>query len=250
MIPFFFLLTGLFIPDAHRTDVPVGLSVIDRALLEGPTTDAARALIGTRLVRDDATGRRVGRIVEVEAYIGLDDRASHARFGPTARNAVMFGPAGRAYVYLVYGMYDCLNVVTEPDGAPAAVLVRAVEPLEGVDAMRVDRIVRSTARRRSVTGERALAAAERIERMPRERLASGPGLVAAAFGLDTGWTGVDLCDPASPLRLEAAPDDEPPPEVIATPRIGIDYAGPPWVDRPWRFVERGHPSVSGPAARR
>ena len=162
----------------------------------------------------------------------------------------MFGPAGRAYVYLVYGMYDCLNVVTEPDGAPAAVLVRAVEPLEGIDAMRVDRIVRSTARRRSVTGERALAAAERIERMPRERLASGPGLVAAAFGLDTGWTGVDLCDPASPLRLEAAPDDEPPPEVIATPRIGIDYAGPPWVDRPWRFVERGHPSVSGPAARR
>ena len=86
--------------------------------------------------------------------------------------------------------------------------------------------------------------------MPRERLASGPGLVAAAFGLDTGWTGVDLCDPASPLRLEAAPDDEPPPEVIATPRIGIDYAGAPWADRPWRFVERGHPSVSGPAARR
>jgi DNA-3-methyladenine glycosylase len=162
----------------------------------------------------------------------------------------MFGPAGRAYVYLVYGMYDCLNVTTEPDGAPAAVLVRAVEPLEGIDTMRVDRVVRSTARRRSVTGERALAAAERIERMPRERLASGPGLVAAAFGLDTGWTGVDLCDPASPLRLEAAPADEPPPAVIATPRIGIDYAGPPWVERPWRFIERGHASVSGPAARR
>ena len=162
----------------------------------------------------------------------------------------MFGPPGRSYVYLVYGMYDCLNVVTEPDGAPAAVLVRAVEPLEGIDAMRVDRIVHATARRRSVTGERALAAAERIERLPYERLASGPGLVAAAFGLDTGWTGVDLCDPASPLRLETAPADEPLPEVTATPRIGIDYAGPPWVDRPWRFVERGHPSVSGPAARR
>jgi DNA-3-methyladenine glycosylase len=216
----------------------------------GPTSEAAHALIGARLVRDDATGRRVGRIVEVEAYIGLDDRASHARFGQTARNAVMFGPAGRAYVYLVYGMYDCLNVVTEPDGAPAAVLVRAVEPLEGIDAMRVDRIARSTARRRSVTGDRALAAAERIERMPLERLASGPGLVAAAFGLDTGWTGVDLCDPGSPLRLETALDGEPPPEVIATPRLGIDYAGPPWVDRPWRYVERGHPSVSGPAARR
>jgi DNA-3-methyladenine glycosylase len=162
----------------------------------------------------------------------------------------MFGPAGRAYVYLVYGMYDCLNVVTEPDGTPAAVLLRAIEPLEGVEAMRVDRVVRSTARRRSVTGDRALAAAERIARLPRERLASGPGLVTAAFGLDTGWTGVDMCDPASPLRLEAAPDDEARPEVVATPRIGIDYAGAPWIARPWRFIERGHPSVSGPAAGR
>ena len=116
LIPVFFLLTGLFIPDDIEADVPVGLSVIDRALLAGPTLEAARALLGARLVRDDATGRRVGRIVEVEAYIGRDDRASHARFGRTARNAVMFGPPGQAYVYLVYGMYDCLNVVTEPDG--------------------------------------------------------------------------------------------------------------------------------------
>jgi DNA-3-methyladenine glycosylase len=162
----------------------------------------------------------------------------------------MFGQAGRAYVYLVYGMYDCLNVVTETDGVPAAVLVRAIEPLEGIETMRVDRILRSTARRRSVTGDRAIAAAERIERLPRERLASGPGLVAAAFGLDTGWTGVDLCDPASPLRLETAPRDEPLPDVLATPRIGIDFAGEPWVDEPWRFVERGHRSASGPTALR
>lgn len=162
----------------------------------------------------------------------------------------MFGPAGRAYVYLVYGMYDCLNVVTEADGVPAAVLIRAIEPLEGVEAMRMERIVRSTARRRGVTGDRAVAAAERIERMPRERLASGPGLVSAAFGLHTGWTGVDLCDPSSPLRLEAAPPGEPLPEVIATPRIGIAFAGQPWVDEPWRFVERGNSSVSGPAALR
>ena len=201
-------------------------------------------------MRDDATGRRVGRIVEVEAYIGPDDRASHARFGETARNRIMVGQAGLAYVYLVYGMYDCLNVVTETDGVPAAVLVRAIEPLEGIETMRVDRVLRSTARRRSVTGDRAVAAAERIERLPRERLASGPGLVAAAFGLDTGWTGVDLCDRASPLRLESAPRDEPLPDVLATPRIGIDFAGQPWTDEPWRFIERGHPSVSGPAALR
>ena len=188
--------------------------------------------------------------MEVEAYIGPEDRASHARFGETARNRVMFGPAGRAYVYLVYGMYDCLNVVTEPDGVPAALLVRAVEPLEGIEPMRVDRILHATRRRRSVAGDRANAAADRIARVPRERLASGPGLVAAAFGLDTTWTGVDLCDAASPLRLEVPPDDEPRPDVRETARIGIDFAGSPWMGRPWRFVERGHPSVSGPAALR
>ena len=159
----------------------------------------------------------------------------------------MFGPPGHAYVYLVYGMYDCLNVVTEPAGSPAAVLVRAVEPLEGVEAMRLDRDPprddagdaprRPSAPRPSRRASRAL---------PAERLASGPGLVAAAFGLDTGWTGLDLCDPASPLRLEAAPRDEPAPVVEATPRIGIAYAGEPWAALPWRFVERGHRSLSGP----
>ncbi len=162
----------------------------------------------------------------------------------------MFGPPGHAYVYLVYGMYDCLNIVTEPDGVPAALLVRAVEPIEGVAAMRIDRIVRATARRRSVTGDRAIAEAERIERLPTAKLASGPGLVAAAFGLATDWTGLDLCDPASPLRLEMAPGGEARPDVVATPRIGIDYAGEPWTTRPWRFIERGHRSVSGPRAAR
>jgi DNA-3-methyladenine glycosylase len=162
----------------------------------------------------------------------------------------MFGPAGRAYVYLVYGMYDCLNVVTEPDGTPAALLVRAVEPLEGIEPMRVDRIVRATGRRRGLSAEGAAAQAERIARLPRERLASGPGLVAAAFGLDTGWTGMDLCDPVSPLRLEPAPAGEGPAVVAATPRLGIGYAGEPWTARPWRLIERGHPSVSGPASSR
>jgi len=162
----------------------------------------------------------------------------------------MFGPPGHAYVYLVYGMHDCLNLVTEPAGAPAALLVRAIEPIEGMDVMRADRISRSITRRRSLTDERATAAAERIERLPRECLASGPGSVAAAFGIDTGWTGMDLCDPGSPLRLEAAPDRDGTPVVAMTPRIGIDYAGAPWTERPWRFVERDHPSVSGPSTGR
>jgi DNA-3-methyladenine glycosylase len=144
-------------------------------------------------------------------------------------------------------MYDCLNVVTEPAGDPAALLVRAVEPLEGVEAMRVDRIVRATTRRRR-DAEQAAAEAERIDRLSPLRLASGPGLVTAAFGIDTGWTGMDLCDPGSPLRLETAPPGEPAPDVVATPRIGIAYAGEVWAARPWRFVERGNRSASGPAA--
>lgn len=198
-----------------------------RSLLASDTIDAARALMGARLVRA-GDPLRVGRIVEVEAYIGEADRASHARMGPTARNRVMFGPPGVAYVYLVYGMHHCLNVVTEPDGRPAAVLIRAVEPLDGVEAMRAAREER-----------RATAV-----RTPDARLAAGPGLVAAAFDIDRSCTGLDLCDPSSPLRLEPRPDDEAVPAIQATPRIGIAYAGEPWVTVPWRFVAVDSPSLS------
>jgi len=218
---------------------------VDRSLLAGPTLAAARALLGARLVRDphDSLPRRIGRIVEVEAYIGEDDRASHARFGRTARNAVMFGPPGIAYVYLVYGMYDCLNIVTEPEGSPAAVLVRAVEPLEGIDAMRSAREALVRDRRR-----RPVPASSSPARSVRDlRLASGPGLVAAAFGITRSDTGRDLCDAGSSLRLEAPPRDENRATIRATARIGVDYAGPPWTTRPWRFLVAGHPSVSGPA---
>lgn len=159
----------------------------------------------------------------------------------------MFGPPGRAYVYLVYGMYDCLNVVTEPAGSPAALLIRAVEPLEGLDLMRRDRIARSAARHRGRDAGRVAADADRVERLPDARLASGPGLVGAAFGLDPGWTGIDLCDPASPLRLEAGPGPVRGSGMRATPRIGIDAAGDPWTALPWRFCLAGNRSVSGPA---
>jgi DNA-3-methyladenine glycosylase len=187
--------------------------------------------------------------VEVEAYIGEDDLASHARFGETARNRVMFGPPGHAYVYLVYGMHACLNVVTEPAGKPAAILIRAIEPTGGVALMRSARVERAATNRRYTGPEQAAADQARIERTPGPRLASGPGLVAAAFGLDPSWTGRDLCDPDGDLRLEDGPrpsDDE----VVATPRIGIGYAGSPWTEQPWRFLIAGHPSVSGPAASR
>jgi DNA-3-methyladenine glycosylase len=193
-----------------------------------------------------AAGRRVGRIVELEAYIGQDDRASHARFGPTDRNRIMFGPPGMAYVYLVYGMYDCLNIVTEAAGGPAALLVRAVEPLEGADAMREARLASISRRRRGLDPAAVDAERERLARLRDDRLASGPGLVAAAFSIDRSLTGLDLCDPASPLRLESAPPGESAARILVGPRVGVAYAGAEWSARPWRFAIGGSPALSGP----
>ena len=204
-------------------------------------------------MRDDATGRRVGRIVEVEAYSGPEDQASHARFGSSRRNRVMFGPAGVAYVYLVYGMYDCLNVVTGPEGHASAVLIRAVEPLEGLDLMRADRLRVAARRRAARTTEGLERARAGLARVRADRMASGPGVVAAAFGVDTSWTGTDLLDATSPLRLERdwsdPADTIADADVVTGPRIGVAYAGPEWARRPWRFSVAGHPSVSGPAPR-
>jgi DNA-3-methyladenine glycosylase len=190
----------------------------------------------------DGGPRRVGRIVEVEAYIGTEDQASHARFGRTARNAVMFGPPGMAYVYLVYGMYECLNVVTETEGRAAALLIRAVEPIEGIDGMREARIAWAM-RRRAATP----ATETRLRRLPITRLASGPALVTVAFGISRADLGTDLCAATSSLRLELATPDDRPAVIAQTPRIGIDYAPAPWHDRPWRFVDTTSASISGPS---
>jgi DNA-3-methyladenine glycosylase len=161
----------------------------------------------------------------------------------------MFGPPGHAYVYLVYGMHDCLNVVTGVAGAASAVLIRAVTPLEGLDLMRTSRLATTARRRsaRSVAGRERAAGA--MARTPDARLASGPGLVAAAFGLDTSWSGVDLCAPGSALRLELGVDV--PEERVATgPRVGIDHAGAAAVARPWRLWLADSAAVSGrPTAR-
>ena len=177
----------------------------------------------------------------------------------------MAGPPGFAYVYLVYGMYDCLNVVTEPSGRPSAVLIRAVEPLRGIERMRADRLAWDRRRRAGRTEAGAVAARRRLDRTPDHRLASGPGLVGAAFGIDTTWTGIDLCDPSSPLRLETGAGDTADPADpagIVTPdlvapdlvavgaRVGVAYAGEAWAARPWRFAIAGHRSVSRPASAR
>lgn len=155
----------------------------------------------------------------------------------------MFGPAGHAYVYRVYGMHDCLNVVTGDAGSASAVLVRAAMPVEGIASMRIARLASAGRRRVGRTPEGAERAARTLERSPDDRIASGPGRVASAFGLDRGWDGIDLCSAISPLRLEAPPGPIGP--VEAGPRIGVAYAGPDWADRPWRLWLAGHSAVSG-----
>jgi DNA-3-methyladenine glycosylase len=186
---------------------------LPRSFFGRPTLQVARSLLGRLLVRETARGPLVARIVETEAYIGEDDPASHAAPGPTARNAVMYGPPGFAYVYFIYGVHHCLNVVTEREGFPAAVLIRAAEPLEGLEGMRRNRGV-----------ERA------------DQLASGPGKLAQAFGLTRAHSGVDLTRGTLVLARGAAPRER----IAASTRIGIRKA----VELPWRFYLEGNPHVS------
>ncbi len=181
----------------------------------------ARALLGRVLVSDLGPARVAGRIVEVEAYRGARDPASHAYRGPTARNRVMFGPPGHAYVYFTYGMHHCVNVVCEREGVAGAVLVRALAPLEGEALMR---------RRRGVEA--------------RERLARGPGCVAQALGLSREHDGVDLVE--GPLWIAEGPARREGRRIACGPRIGIRLAQ----ERPWRFWLAGHPCVTPPRAPR
>ena len=175
----------------------------------------ARDLLGRVLFYKTSEGVLAGRIVETEAYTGADDPASHAFRGRTARNAVMFGPAGHAYVYFTYGMHHCLNVTAEAAGTAGAVLLRALEPLAGVEIMRA-----------------------RGDRGPEIRLLSGPGKIGRAFGLTLEDNGRDFT--RGPLGL-AAGSPIPDREVAATRRIGISRA----VDLPYRFAVIGNRSVSG-----
>lgn len=192
-----------------------------RTFFARPTVELARALLGVRLVRRAADGLSIGRIVETEAYGGPEDGASHARAGRTMRTGPMFGPVGHAYVYLVYGMHYCLNVVGYADAEAGAVLIRAVEPLEGIGAMRA---------RRARPSE-AVA-----------RLCAGPARLCQAFAVDRQFDGHDLTA-GEELWLAAAPAAAQ--EAVSSgTRVGVDYAGDGWADRPWRFWLAGNPSVS------
>jgi DNA-3-methyladenine glycosylase len=195
--------------------------ILAREFYLQPTLRVARALLGQVLLHDGPVGRVSGRIVEVEAYRGPRDQAAHSRGGHrSARNEVMWGAAGHAYVYLIYGLHHCMNVVTQPAGVPEAILLRALEPLDGLALMR---------RRRGLPAE-----------APDSRLCRGPGALCQALGVSRADNGSDLV--RGPLRIvEGAP--VPPALVARTPRIGVDYAGSD-AARPWRFVVRGSPAVS------
>ncbi|HVG35593.1 MAG TPA: DNA-3-methyladenine glycosylase [Pyrinomonadaceae bacterium] len=180
----------------------------------------ARQLLGQRLVVPDAEGLRIsGRIVETEAYMAPEDRASHAYGGRrTPRTDVMFARGGTAYVYFIYGMHFQFNVVTGRLGVPHAVLVRAVEPLEGIEAMR---------ERRPVKDDR--------------QLTNGPGKLCAALGIDRRHNRADLR--GDMIWIEEGDGIVADSEIMAGPRIGIDYAGE-YVTKPWRFWVRDNPYVS------
>ena len=195
--------------------VAVGAPIDDRAWFDRSAADVAPELLGAFLVHDTPAGRIAGRIVEVEAYLGPEDLAAHSSRGETARNRVMFVPPGHLYVYLVYGMHHCVNVVCGPGSKPEAVLLRAAQLTEGEDLAR--------ARRGDVTDV---------------RLAAGPGNLAAAFDIDRRLNGADLL--AGPVRVERGPRPE---AVERSTRIGVDYAGD-WTDRLLRYMIRDDPHRS------
>jgi DNA-3-methyladenine glycosylase len=187
------------------------LAPLPRAFYARPTVEVAHALLGKLLVRrpPGKTGvLRVARIVEVEAYLGVRDAASHARRGPTPRAAIMFGPPGFLYVYLIYGMHNCMNVITETDGVAGAVLLRAAAPVAGVPDLK--------------------------------RPLTGPGKLCAGLDITRLENGLDL---TAGGNFYLADDGAPPPRRAASARIGVDYAGA-WAARKLRFYVRGDPYVS------
>ena len=198
----------------------MGFRILHRAFFNRDPRLVGPDLLGKILVRREVGKKLTARIVEVEAYLGADDPAAHASIGKTARNAVLFGPPGYVYVYFIYGNHYCLNVSCLPDGTPGGILFRALEPLEGIEEMfRLRGIERNADLR---------------------RLTSGPGRLAAAFGITRERdNGKDLTSAKSDLYI--GDDGSPPPEVMITKRIGIKKA----VDMPLRYIKAGNRFVSG-----
>ncbi len=186
---------------------PGGMTRLSRPFYDRDTMEVARDLLGKFLVRSDGTATRIGRIVEVEAYVGPEDLACHSSKGRTERNRTMFGPPGHAYVYMVYGMHCCLNAVTEAEGHASAVLLRALELVAGLEGP-----------------------------------VNGPGRLCRAMGIDRRLDGHDLTGDG--FYIAEGPGASPA-AIVKRPRIGVDYAGR-WAKRLLRFYIRGNPFVSRP----
>jgi DNA-3-methyladenine glycosylase len=204
--------------------------LLRRRFLSAPPEQVAPRLLGKVLAHKSASGLIAGRIVEIEAYLGphneTPDPAAHAHRGPTPRNQVLFGPAGHAYVYSIYGKYFCMNVSCETPGRAGSVLIRALEPLAGLARMALNRGLNPDSQSIAIKPS---------------QLTSGPSRLCQALGITRPiHNGVDLLDPASPLQL--LDDGFPVTEVHVTARIGITHAA----DLPLRFSLRNHDCVSGP----
>ena len=196
---------------------------LPRSFYDRDPRDVSRELLGKVLVRRDQKKLLAGRIVEVEAYLGEDDPAAHSAAGRTARNAVLFGPPGYAYVYFIYGNHYCLNVSCLPDGIAGGILFRALEPLEGIEEM---------ARLREVSVDKP---------SDLRKLTTGPGRLAEAFGITRERDNEkDLTDASSDLFI--AEDGYRPHRILVTPRVGISKAA----ERPLRYIIAGNQFVSGP----
>ncbi len=204
----------------NRQDFSEHVRVLPRSFYNRDPRLVGPDLLGKVLVRRYGRKILVGRVVEVEAYLGAEDPAAHASIGKTKRNAVLFGPPGYAYVYFIYGNHFCLNVSCLPDSSPGGILFRALEPLEGISEMFRFREIDQTSDLRKLT--------------------SGPGRLASAFGITREHdNGKDLSCAKSDLYI--GEDDSPPPSVATTRRIGITKAE----DMPLRYIVRGNRFVSG-----
>ena len=211
---------------------------LQRAFFDRPSAEVAPDLLGCLLVHDTPAGLVAAVLTETEAYAGQADPASHAFRGRTARNAVMFGPPGHAYVYFTYGMHFCVNLVCGPGSVASAVLLRAARVTEGAAL---------AAARRSAGGgtggQRAAAGTEpggSVRPVPARDLARGPARLCQALGIDRSQDGADACALASPLRICAPPEPVPVSRISSGPRVGISVA----TEVRWRFWVAGDPFVS------
>lgn len=186
---------------------------LNRDFYDRSALEVARALLGCRLVRKQSGQRLTGLILETEAYQGEDDLGCHAAAGKTPRTAVMYGPPGHAYVYFTYGMHWLFNVVTDRVDIPAAVLIRKIQPIEGIEMM----------------------AENRPTKAGKSGWTDGPAKLTQALAIDKKFNGIDLCNPGSQLWIETG-EEIPDHLVKRTPRIGLNSVPEPWRSIPWRFI--------------